>query len=157
MTHQSSWESLANEFEHFGQPLRADWFACEGREDYGIWLLLPDGPDSQKIRASFSLIAARAIEKSGISPKPLPQPQQHDPHWDLYCQLEEEAAQRAGKTIALSDAVPYGLGDVDRDAVEAQGKGDISILPARGHFYFALTPILRLLDYQLPPEYTLPK
>jgi hypothetical protein len=79
------------------------------------------------------------------------------PIWDLYCQLEEEAAQRAGKTIALSDAVPYGLGDVDRDAVEAQGKGDISILPARGHFYFALTPILRLLDYQLPPEYTLPK
>jgi hypothetical protein len=27
-------------------------------------------------------------------------------------------------------------------SAEAQGKGDISILPGRGHFYFALTALL---------------
>jgi hypothetical protein len=32
--------------------------------------------------------------------------------------LEEAAAQRAGKTISLADAIPYGLGEVDRDAVD---------------------------------------
>ena len=26
-------------------------------------------------------------------------------------------------------------------SAEAQGKGDISILPGRGHFYFALTKV----------------
>jgi hypothetical protein len=26
-------------------------------------------------------------------------------------------------------------------SAEAQGKGDISILPGRGHFYFALTEV----------------
>ena len=30
-------------------------------------------------------------------------------------------------------------------SAEAQGKGDISILPGRGHFYFALTKMLEQL------------
>ena len=32
---------------------------------------------------------------------------------------------------------------------EAKAKGDISILPARGHFYFALTKYTQVLDSQL--------
>jgi hypothetical protein len=107
MTRQPTWKALARDFKRLDQTLRADWFATEGREEYGIWLLRPDSPDSHDDRISFSLIAAKALEKSGTLPKPLPQPLQHDPQWDLFCQ-----------SIDLSDAVPYGLGEVDRDAVD---------------------------------------
>ena len=31
---------------------------------------------------------------------------------------------------------------------QARARGDISILPGRGHFYFALTPVVSLLDAQ---------
>ena len=34
---------------------------------------------------------------------------------------------------------------INMHSAEAQGKGDISILPGRGHFYFALTSSLRAL------------
>src|SRR5580658_8321804 len=40
-THEPSWEDLAEAFkqvEQVSEPLRADWFAYEAREDFGIWL-----------------------------------------------------------------------------------------------------------------------
>jgi hypothetical protein len=62
----SDWEHLANEFKRLGQTLRALWVARADREAFGIWLLLPDGLDTQVIRADFSLTAAKAIEKLGL-------------------------------------------------------------------------------------------
>jgi hypothetical protein len=121
MTHESSWEDLAEELlkiKHRAEPLRAYWFAYVGSEGYGIWLLHLDGGGTDEVLAAFSLIAARAIEKLGIPPIPIPQPLQYDPQWRLYCQAKEEMALLGGGTIDLSDTVPFGLGVVDRDAVD---------------------------------------
>src|ERR1017187_2629576 len=38
---------------------------------------------------------------------------------------------------------------INMHSAEAQGKGDISILPGRGHFYFALTKLSRPLHNRL--------
>jgi hypothetical protein len=121
MAHESSWHEFAEELKKLkrvDEPLRAEWYAQEGAESYGVWLLYPDDIESEEVRATFSLIAARAISILGISPIPLPEPLQHDPQWTLYCQVEEEMARLGGKTWDLSDAVPFGLGKVDRDAVD---------------------------------------
>lgn len=99
-------------------PLRAEWLAFEGRENYGIWLLRTDRGDTDEARAAFGLAAARAIEKLGIVPIPIPQALEYDSRWNLYRQMEEEMALRQGKTIDLSDVVPFGLGQADRDAVD---------------------------------------
>jgi hypothetical protein len=93
-TPESSWGDLARELKELKspeKPIRAEWFANEGCEDYGIWLLLPDGPLTAAIRAEFSLIAACAIGKLGLQPIPIPEPLQYDPQWRLYCQAEEKA------------------------------------------------------------------
>lgn len=121
LSHEWSWDLLARELKTLnqsGEPLRADWYGNEGSEDYGIWHLLPDGPDSEEVRAGFSLNAARAIAKLGLLPIPVPEALQHDPQWTLYCKVEEEIARCSGRMLDMSDAVPYGLGNVDRDAVD---------------------------------------
>jgi hypothetical protein len=128
MAEGSNWKDVADDFKRLGQILGALWSARADREAYGIWLLLPDGPDTQEIRADFSLAAARATEKIGLSPKPLPQALQHDPEWNLYCQLEEETARRMGRTADMSDAVPYGLGVIDRDAVDGCTRAWLELL-----------------------------
>jgi len=46
---------------------------------------------------------------------PPPQPSQHFPNWELYI---EEVALEVKETSDLSNAVPYGLGVTDRDAVD---------------------------------------
>src|SRR5450759_4472469 len=43
----------------------------------------------------------------------------------------------------------HGHTQINMHSADAQGKGDISILPGRGHFYFALTGYICLLT---PPE-----
>jgi hypothetical protein len=125
MANEPSWLYLAKQLKKIRlspEPLRAEWCAYEGSEDYGIWLLRPEAPQSNEVRATFSLFAARAIQKLGIPPIPLPQPSQHFPDWDLYCRIEEETRPRR-KPVDLSDAVPYGLGVVDRDAVDTCTRG----------------------------------
>jgi hypothetical protein len=126
MTKEPSWLHLAKELREIKQsaePLRAEWYAYEGSEDYGIWLLRPEGLQTDEVHATFSLFAARAIQKLGIPPIPVPQPCQHFPDWVLYCRILEEMAGRNRKPIDLSDAVPYGLGVVDRDAVDPCTRG----------------------------------
>jgi hypothetical protein len=83
----------------------------EGNEDYGIWVLRPGGARSDADRASFALIAARAIETAGIPPAAVPQPLQHFPDWMLYVENLNP-----GKSVF--DVVPYGLGVVDQDAID---------------------------------------
>jgi hypothetical protein len=120
-THEFGWEDLAASFrqiEQSGERLRAEWSAYEGSEDYGIWVLLPNGLDTEGARSTFGLLAARAAEKLGLPLKPLPKPTEHYPHWRLYCDTEEELERLGGRTIDLSDAVPHGLGQVDRDALD---------------------------------------
>jgi hypothetical protein len=120
MTTESRWVDLAASFRRIRderEPLKAEWYACEGREEFGIWLLCPSRRENEEVRADFSLIAARAIARLGLSPTPLPDPLQHDPQWRLYCRTEEELALLSGKKIDLSNAVPC-LGDVDKDAVD---------------------------------------
>jgi hypothetical protein len=108
MTDQPSWLDLGKELAEIRHvPLRAEWYAYEGSEDYGIWLLRPAGPQTDGVCADFSLFAARAIEKLGIPPIPVPQSCQHFPDWNRFCDI-----------LGLSDAVPFGLGVVDRDAVD---------------------------------------
>lgn len=115
-----SWEDLIDEVEKIKEagPLEAHWHAYRDSEAYGIWLIRPDSPEHQERRVNFSLFAARAINKLGIPPVPIPQPLQHCPHWNRYLELEEEFARRQGKSLDLSDAVPYGLATVDLDAVD---------------------------------------
>jgi hypothetical protein len=130
-TQESSWSDLAQELKAIkvpGGPLRAEWYTNEGCEDYGIWLLLPDGPETEEARASFSLIAACAIAKLGSAPIPVPEAVQHDPHWELSCKTMEEIARRDGKAFDLDDAVPYGLGDIDRDAVDSYTRAWLELL-----------------------------
>jgi hypothetical protein len=118
---EPSWEDLVDAFNNVkrpGEPLRADWLAYVGSEDFGIWLFDMYGRGTDEARAAFCLVAAKAVEKVGIPPIPIPKPLQYDPQWSLYCRLEEEMALREGKTIDLSDAVPLGLGEVDKDAVD---------------------------------------
>lgn len=100
MTDKTTWEDLATEFKRLGTTLRAQWFATEGREDQGIWLLRLEGPDTQEIRATFSLIAAKAVAKAGLIPRPLPKAHEYDPHW------------------SQPDFVPYGLGEIGVDALD---------------------------------------
>ena len=74
MTKDPSWENLAREVREIkrpGQLLRAEWYAYQGSTDYSIWLLLPEGPETDEARARFGLFAARAIQKLAISPLPL--------------------------------------------------------------------------------------
>jgi hypothetical protein len=121
LIHEPSWRELVEEIDRLRQssaPLRADWFAFAASEGYGIWLFRLDGSVNEDSLAAFTLFAARAIEKAGIKPVPIPQPSEHDPLWRRYCELEEERARRQGKVVDLSNAVPYGLGDIDRDAVD---------------------------------------
>src|SRR5262249_40991677 len=68
MPHKSIWEDLAEalkKIEPSDEPLRAEWFAFEGSQNYGIWLLRPDSSDQEDVRASFSLIAARGDRRIG--------------------------------------------------------------------------------------------
>lgn len=130
MKDEPTWVDLADELEKIKavQPLRADWFAYVGSEDYGIWLLHPDGRNTDGLRATFSLIAAHAIRKLGIPPIPVPEPLQHCPHWTVYCNLEEDLARREGKELDLSHAVPYGLSKVDLDAVDPCARAFLELL-----------------------------
>lgn len=115
---EASWIDLAAEFWDITESwpsLRADWLAFEGSEEYGAWVVRPGGARTAEVRAGFSLIAARAIEIAGIPPIPVPQPLQHFPGWNL---LTEDFGLHRRKTMNLSDIVPYGLGAIDRDAVD---------------------------------------
>jgi hypothetical protein len=130
MAQESSWQRLAEELESIKTvvPLRADWYAYVGSEEFGIWLLRPNGPPTDEMRARFCLVAARAVEKLLIPPIPVPQARQHCPHWTEYCKVEEELAGLAGRVLDLSDAVPYGLGIVDADAVDPCTRAFLEVL-----------------------------
>ncbi len=130
MTPEPTWEQLADELESLNavEPLRAQWLAYEGSENYGIWLLRPDGQRTAQIRATFTLIAAHIIEKLEILPIPVPKSVQHCPHWAGYCRVEEDLANRAGQELNLSDAVPYGLDTIDRDAVDPCTRAFLEVL-----------------------------
>ena len=144
MTHLRSWEDLANEFrqiKHPREPLRADWLANEGSENYGIWLLRPEGSDYYEAREAFCLLAARATEKLGLAPIPTPTPLQHDPS------VPEQIGSLGGNPAEEDDLVPYGLGEdapdpctrawleelrLESKAVRSTGG---ATLPLNGHDY----------------------
>src|SRR6185503_1683464 len=107
-----------NKINEGTEPLRADWFAYTGSEDYGIWLFQLDGRGAEDVRAALSLIAAQAIAKLGIPPIPIPQPLQYFPAWRDYCDVLEEHARLEGKPADYSNDIPVGLGAADRDAVD---------------------------------------
>jgi hypothetical protein len=118
---EPNWEDLAHDFDAIsqaGEPHWVQWVAYEGHETFGFWLWRPHRPEADEARADFSLTAAKAIEKLRIPPSPIPAPTDHFPHWRMYCSAEEEFARKSGKDIDLSDAVPFGLGEEDRDAVD---------------------------------------
>lgn len=129
-TRTLGWGQLADQLEGLKavEPLRAQWSAYVASEPYGIWLLRPDGECTAQVRATFTLIAAQVIEKLGIPPIPVPQPQQHCPHWREYCKAEEDLARGAGKDLDLSKAVPWGLGVVDWDAVDPCTRAFLEVL-----------------------------
>ena len=52
-------------------PLPAHWFAVEHHEDNGVWVLGIDGSSSEEEVATFTLFAARAMEKAGLRPIPV--------------------------------------------------------------------------------------
>ena len=134
---QDSWVQLADELERLKvtQRLEAQWYAYVGSENYGIWILRPEGQRSEQARATFSLIAARAIEKLGIPPVPVPKPLQHCPHWTESCRAEKEFARQAGKIRGLSGAVPYGLDRVDWDAVDPCTRAWLELLRVESHAF----------------------
>jgi hypothetical protein len=134
MTHEPSWEQLAEKLERLKvmEPLRAQWCAYEGSEDYGIWLLRPDGERTAQIRATFTLIAAHIIENLELQPIPVPHSVQHCPHWADYCSVEEDMARRVGQKLDLSDAVPFGLDTIDRDAVDPCTRAFLEVLRCEG-------------------------
>ena len=150
MTHKPSWQDLAGDVEELGkkQPvrktLRAEWYAYEGSEEHGIWLLLPGGPGTEEARASFGLFAARAIQKLGIRPIPVPQASQYFRDWELDCRFEEDIARRSGKPIDLSEAVPSGLGEVDADAVDPCTRGWLEWLRRKSGAFHATKAALFL-------------
>ena len=123
-----SWEDLLQELEKvrdLGPPLSASWYAYDGREDYGIWLLHPGGPRPEEYVASFSLFAAKAIATCGRQPIPVPQPLEHCPHWKT---ITEVFARPPGKSLDFSAVVPHGLGTVDLDAVDPYTRGWLELL-----------------------------
>jgi hypothetical protein len=134
MTHELNWEHLSDDLERLKaiEPLRAQWYAYEGSEDYGIWLLRPGGRRTGQIRATFTLTAAQIIEKLQIQPIPIPEATQHCPHWADYCSVEEDLARRAGQKLNLSGAVPYGLDTIDRDAVDPCTRAFLEVLRREG-------------------------
>jgi hypothetical protein len=120
MTGELSWEDLVLELEKASAPgpLQATWLAYEGNEDYGIWLLQPFGPELEERRSSFSLFAAHAIRRLGIRPVAVPQPGEFCPHWKIVCPAEEKFGRQQGKSLDVSQLVPFGLGTIDGDAVD---------------------------------------
>ena len=122
MTNEPSWLDLAKELEqskHSAEPLRADWFAFQGSEDYGVWILRPGGLATAPMRAAFSAFAACAIGKLGIPPIRVPQPCEHFPDWRQSRPIEQGFTRGNREAVDLSDCVPYGLGTEDHDAVDA--------------------------------------
>jgi len=55
--------------------------AIEGRERWGIWRLLPNGPDLEEPWAEFDLLAATAIDAMGLPPLRHPTALDFDPTW----------------------------------------------------------------------------
>lgn len=123
MTGERSWEDLIKELAKMKElgHLEAIWFATQGSEDSGIWLLRPEG---DPLRSRFSLFAARAIAKLGIPPAAVPEPEEYCPHWRTICEAEQEL-----------DAVPYGLGKVDEDAVDGCTRAWLELLRQERHAF----------------------
>jgi hypothetical protein len=93
------------EIKPSGERLRGEWFAFEGKEDFGIWLLRPAVAKTERIRAAFSLFTARAIEALAIPQIPTPRWEQHFPDGEQ-------------EWFHLPGGLPYGLSSIDRDAVD---------------------------------------
>jgi hypothetical protein len=134
MTGERSWEDLIKELEKMKElgPPEAIWFATQGSEDSGIWLLRPEG---DPLRSRFSLFAASAIAKLGIPPAAVPEPEEYCPHWRASCEAEQELARKKGISLDLSDAVPYGLGKVDEDAVDGCTRAWLELLRQERHAF----------------------
>ena len=111
---EPDWEKLVDELEKIRapQPLRVEWSAYVGSEDYGIWLWIPGGPE--ECRASFGLFAARAIQMFGIPPIPAPRWEQHCPHWKQYHKLQKRLAKKQGQKLVES----ADLRTFERDSVD---------------------------------------
>ncbi len=127
----ASWEELAKDFKQISTPegpLWAQWFAYEGSEPYGIWLLRPEGLATDEARAQFSLLAARAINMLALAPSPIPSATEFFPHWGLCREAEEDLTYPAGQSNNPSDAVPRGLGTADLDAVDPCSRGWLELL-----------------------------
>lgn len=131
MTLESGWEDLAKQFEQIPQgpePYRVDWFVYVGCEDQGLWSWHPDGSGTEMARATFGLIAARAIKKLGIAPRPIPKSSEYFPAWRLYGETKEEFFCKADRHTDLTDAVLLGLGVAGREAFDPCSRAWIEIL-----------------------------
>jgi hypothetical protein len=60
---------------------------------------------------------------------------EHCPHWRTICESEEEFARLAGKSLDFSEAVPYGLGTIDRDAVDPCTRAWLELLRLESHAF----------------------
>jgi DNA-binding XRE family transcriptional regulator len=131
MNTESNWISLAECFEKIAReygPIEVVWFAVAGHENFGNWILDPFHRRPEAARTDFCLAASRASELVGVRPVPIPNVLDHDPQWRDYCRLEEELHALAGQNIDLRDAVPYGFGEVDRDAIDPCTRAWLEVL-----------------------------
>lgn len=92
---------------------RAEFYAEEGREEWGIWRLRPQTPETASGWVTFSLLAALAIEELGIRPVPAPKPLEFDPKWRERLARSQEEASRHGRIVDYSNTIPDGLDAVD--------------------------------------------
>lgn len=121
-----SWQELANRFRAVKTAcpgLTAGWTAYIEREAYGIWLITPNEDATMEARAEFGLCASIAATKLRLPITPLPTPLEHSPVW------KKELEFYAKRTEVTPDSiVPYGLGQVDVDAVDAKTRAWLDLL-----------------------------
>jgi hypothetical protein len=79
MRNSSNLLDLAAKFRRDSEPLRAlglkgraDLYAEQGREGWGIWRLIPKNRETEPAWVTFSLLASLALEEFGIPPTSAP-------------------------------------------------------------------------------------
>src|SRR5215510_4200585 len=134
MPAETTWEDLASEFERISQnhePLRVELFEYEGCEGRGLLWWRPENANNDAARASFSLAAARAIEKLKIAPNPMPTTTEYFPVWRLRGQSKDEFLRNADTLAGMSIEIPFGLGDENKDALDPCSRAWLEVLRKR--------------------------
>jgi hypothetical protein len=138
MPAEPTWEELASEFERIPQnhePLRVELFEYEGCEGRGLWWWRPENANNDSARASFGLLAARAIGKLKIAPNPIPTTTEYFPVWRLRGQSKDEFLRNADTLAEMSIEIPFGLGDENKDALDPCSRAWLEVLRKRSRAY----------------------